>query len=397
MGLDALNFFLADVRDGLGPYLAVYLIASQPDSHEWDEASAGAAMTIAGLVGLVAQTPAGKWIDASRHKRALVILAAVAVTVTCVLLPWLHSFGAVVATQSLAAAAATVFPPAIAAITLGVVGSRAFTRRVGRNEGFNHLGNAVSASLAGLLALRFGAVAVFWLMGALAASSILATLLIPAHAIDDRMARGMEHHEVGAAPNSLSQTLRARPALAWFSVAVALFHLANAAMLTSVGQQLARIGGKEHATELLSLCVVVAQVVMVPVAIVAGRAADRFGRKPVFLFGFGVLALRGFLYPLHDSPSWLVTVQCLDGIGAGIFGVLFPVVIADLTRGTGQFNASQGVAATAQGIGAALSASIAGIVIVNHGYGSAFIVLGIIALVGFATFAWKVPETRCAL
>ena len=146
--LDGLNFFLADVRDGLGPYLAIYLLAVRGPEQGWNPATIGFVITLAGLIGLAAQTPVGAFIDRSRHKRAVIIAAAVAVTLSCVVLPFITDFRAVVATQSLAAIAGTVFPPALAAITLGLVGPRAFSRRIGRNEAFNHAGNAASAALA---------------------------------------------------------------------------------------------------------------------------------------------------------------------------------------------------------------------------------------------------------
>lgn len=389
-GLDALNFCLADVRDGLGPYIAIYLISSA--SEHWDEASAGLVITLSGVVGLVAQTPAGKWVDGSRRKLHLVAGAAAVVTASCLLLPWQSSFAAVALSQSLAAAAGTVFAPAISAITLGIVGARAFTRRMGRNESFNHLGNAAAATLAGLLAWRWGASAVFWLMAVLAISSIGATTLIPRDAIDDQRARG--HAGVSGPELTLWQTLARDRRLLWFALAMALFHLANAAMLTSVGQLLSRVAGAQHATALMSACIVCAQLVMVPVASFAARAAERWGRRPVMLTAFAVLALRGFLYTLSDAPAWLFAVQCLDGVGAGIVGVLFPVIVADLTRGSGRFNTSQGAVATLQGLGAALSATLAGMVIVRQGYTWAFALLATVAVLGMGVFARTVSETR---
>lgn len=179
-----------------------------------------------------------------------------------------------------------------------------------------------------------------------------------------------------------------------FAVIAFTFHLANAAMLTSVGQLLTKIVGKDSATSLVAVCILAAQLVMIPVAIVVGRKADHWGRKPIFLVGFGVLAARGFLYTLSDDSWWLVGVQALDGIGAGVFGALFPVVIADLTRGTGRFNLSQGAVATVQGLGAAFSATLAGAIIVWEGYSMAFMTLSAIAGVGFLLYLILMPETK---
>jgi MFS family permease len=394
-GLDALNLFLADVRDGLGPYLAIYLLAARGPEHGWNEATIGVVMTIAGIAGLIAQTPAGALIDASRSKRGVIVAAALAVTLSCLALPFIGGFAAVAATQSVAAVAGAIFPPALAAITLGIVGPRHFARRVGRNEAFNHAGNAASAALAGILAYGFGPIVVFWLMAVLAVFSIAAVLTIPADAIDDEQARGLAGHGAKGphTASGLATLLASRPLLL-FAALMAMFHFANAAMLPSVGQLLTRVVGSEYATSLVAACIVAAQVVMVPVAILVGSRADRWGRKPFFLAAFGILALRGALYTLSDDPFWLVAVQLLDGVGAGIFGALFPVVVADLTRGTGRFNVAQGAVSTAQGSGAAFSATFAGVIIVSGGYSAAFLALAAVAGAGFLLYLAAMPETR---
>jgi MFS family permease len=141
------------------------------------------------------------------------------------------------------------------------------------------------------------------------------------------------------------------------------------------------------------VCIVAAQMVMVPVAILVGRNADSWGRKPIFAVALAVLALRGALYTLSDNPYWLVGVQLLDGVGAGIFGALFPLVVADLTRGTGHFNVSQGAIATAAGLGGALSAAAAGFIVVAAGYSAAFLFLAAIAAVALGLFVAMMPET----
>ena len=392
-GLDALNFFLADVRDGLGPYLAIYLIAVRGPDQGWNEATVGLVMTIAGIVGLLAQTPAGALIDKTRQKPFIVIAGALAVTLSCVVLPFIGIFWLVVGTQSIAAIAGAIFPPALAAITLGLVGPKMFAKRIGRNEAFNHLGNATSAAIAGGTAYVFGPIVVFWLMAILAVLSIGAMLMVPKREIDDDLARGLEHDESGDKASGLSVLLQNR-SLMVFAVLCAIFHLANAAMLTSVGQLLTKVGGSGQATSLIAVCIVAAQIVMVPMAILVGAKADVWGRKPIFLIAFGILAARGALYVLSDNPFWLVGVQLLDGVGAGIFGALFPIVVADLTRGTGRYNVAQGAVATFQGVGAAVSASLAGLIIVGYGYSAAFLTLAVIAAAGFALYWFVMPETK---
>jgi MFS family permease len=244
---------------------------------KWDQASIGVVMSVAAMAGILAQTPAGALIDTSTAKRALMIAAAIVVSLACLALPLIHRFALVAATQALAAAAAAIFPPAVAAVTLGIVGPRAFTRRIGRNEAFNHAGNATAAAIAGASAYFWGPIVVFWLLAAMAVASIFATLSIPADAIDHHIARGLDDAaERGAGdgknPSGFQVLLTCRPLLI-FAVATVVFHFSNAAMLPLVGQKLALVN-RDLGTTLMSVCIIAAQAVMVPVALLVGRKAD---------------------------------------------------------------------------------------------------------------------------
>jgi MFS family permease len=129
ISLDALNFFLADVRQGLGPYLAIYLLTER----HWAEDEIGLVMSIAAVSGLIVQAPAGALIDVSHAKRAIIVAAALVVTGVSIILPFMSSFVFVAGSQAAAGTAEAFFGPTIAGITLGIMGSRAFTRRIGRN------------------------------------------------------------------------------------------------------------------------------------------------------------------------------------------------------------------------------------------------------------------------
>jgi MFS family permease len=386
--LDALNFFLADVRDGLGPYLAIYLLAV----HHWDPASIGVVMTVAAIAGLVTQGPAGALIDSTHYKRAVVAVAALLVTASCLVLPFTSSVSLIAITQAVSGIAASVFVPAIAAISLGITGPKAFTRRTGRNETFNHAGNACAAMLAGGFAYLFGPIAVFYLMAAMAIASVIAVSCVSARAIDHDVARELSHADAqhGARPSGF-KALAGNKTLLLFAACCALFHLANAAMLPLVSQKLAQVN-LQLATPLTSACIVTAQWVMVPVALLVGAKADVWGRKPLLLAGFLILPIRGVLYVLSDNPFWLVAVQLLDGIGAGLFGALFPLVVKDLTQGTGRFSVSLGVISTIFGLGAALSNGLAGIIVQHAGYSAAFLTLAAIATAALLLLL-RMPET----
>ncbi len=395
LALDAANFFLADVRDALGPYLAVYLLTER----QWDAASIGIVMSIATVAGILAQTPSGALVDATKAKRGVMVAAAVVVTAASLVVPWLSSFWPVAVSQATAHAAGVVFGPALAAVTLGIFGHGAFTKRIGRNEGFNHAGNAFAAATAGALAYLWGPRVVFYLLAFMAIASSVSVLAIPKRSIDHNLARGLDDAKSQDAtataddrPSGLTVLLTCRPLLVFAGCAI-MFHFANAAMLPLVGQKLA-LQDKNLGTSLMSACIVAAQIVMVPMAMLVGAKADAWGRKPLFLVALSVLTIRGCLYPLSDNPYWLVGVQLLDGVGAGIYGAVFPVIVADLMRGTGRFNVAQGAIITAQGIGAALSTTLAGIVVVQAGYSAAFLTLSGVAIVGFGLYAFVMPETR---
>jgi MFS family permease len=391
--LDYLNLFLADVRDGVGPYLSVYLKASQ----HWNPAQIGIAMSASTIATVIAQTPAGALIDRLRQKRTLIVLAAAFVSLGCIGIALIPTLPVVIACQVLIGVAAAVFPPAIAAITLGLVGHRRLDRQVGRNEAFNHGGNVLAAVLAGLIGQFVARKGIFFLVAAMAIGSAIAVRQIREREIDHDRARGAEDGETSQEAHSPHHEegiihLLSDRRLLFFVSAVVLFHFANAAMLPLVGQRLAEGKGMDP-TVYMSACIIVAQLVMIPSANLAGRLATA-GRKPIFLLGFGVLPIRGVLYTLSNNPYFLVSVQILDGVAGGIFGVLSVLMIADLTRGTGRFNITQGMLNTAIGIGAGLSNLLAGFVVEKTGYNGAFLMLAAIAVVACAVFWFLVPETK---
>jgi MFS family permease len=384
--LDWLNFFLADVKDGLGPFLAIYLLSSR----HWDPGEIGVVMMIAGIATVAARAPFGALIDWTRWKRALIVIAAVTVALGAVAMSLFPSFWSVAAAQAVIGSADAVFPAAVGAISLGIVGPELFTRRVGRNEAFNHAGNAFTAIAAGVAGWLLAPRAVLWLVAALAATSILAVLVIKSRWIDHDLARGSDKDR-NRQPSGLRVIFDCKPLLI-FTASITLFHFANAAMLPLLGEKLAQ-SNKGVETLFMAACIITAQIVMVPMAILVGHKADSWGRKPIFLAGFAVLPIRGVLYTLTQNPYALVSIQVLDGIAAGIFGALFFIVIADLTRGTGRYNLAQGAASASWGLGAALSNSIAGLIVDRAGFSAAFLSLAGCAFAALLLLWIAMPET----
>lgn len=329
-------------------------------------------------------------IDWTRWKRTLIVIAAVTVALGAVGMSLFPNFWVVAAAQAVIGSADAVFPAAVGAISLGIVGPLLFTRRVGRNEAFNHAGNAFTAIAAGIAGWLLAPRAVLWLVAALAATSILAVLAINSRSIDHDLARGSDKDRDGQ-PSGLRVIFECKPLLI-FTTSITLFHFANAAMLPLLGEKLAQ-SNKGVETLFMAACIVTAQIVMVPTAVLVGQQADSWGRKPIFLAGFAALPIRGVLYTLTQNPYALVSIQVLDGIGAGIFGALFFIVIADLTRGTGRYNLAQGAASACWGLGAALSNSVAGFIVDKAGFSAAFAFLAGCALAAFLLLWIAMPET----
>jgi MFS family permease len=388
--LDAVNFLLADVRGALGPYLNVFLITQQ----HWSQTEVGWVTTISGLLGIVAQTPAGAAIDATRRRRGAVVLALIVLGIgAAVIFAWPHFWPVLMANTGIAVVG-DVFGPAVAAVTLGLYTRARLARQMGRNAAFDHAGNVAIAAVAGAVGYVVSQRAVFLMVPVFAALAAIAMLSIPARAIDEDRARGLDDGEKTQGPAGYLTLLRSRP-LVVFALCAMLFHFANAPLLPLVGQKLAQ-SHPAWATAMMSSCIIAAQLIMLPVALAVGRTADLLGRKPILLLGFAVLPVRAVLYTFSDSAAWLIAVQLLDGVGAGIFGAITPLIVADLMRGTGRFNLAQGAVATTQGIGASVSGLAAGIIVDHAGYSAAFLTSGAAACGALAALFLAMPETAPA-
>jgi MFS family permease len=384
--LDGLNFLMADVRDGLGPYLAVFLKGSQ----HWPAGEIGIAMAASSIAAAVCQIPAGLLVDQLKIKRLLVAGSGLMIATACLLIAFFPVLPVVVASQIILGAASAVIPPALAALSLGIVGRKLLPMRISRNEGFNHGGNFVAAAAVGALGQSIGYDWIFYLVCGFAVASAAVVMLIDPKEIDHDLARGGESGK--HAPMPLRSLLKRRD-LIIFLASVTLFHFGNAAMLPLAGQVLAKAHPGSD-TAALSACIIAAQLVMVGVAAMVGKAMQRgIGRKKIFLVALAVLPVRGLLFSFTTSPLGVVAIQLLDGVAAGIFGVIAIVIAADLMRGTGRFNLAQGLTALAVGLGAGLSNLVAGFIVQNYGYPVGFLSLAAIAVCALVFFALLMPET----
>ncbi|MGC9942275.1 MAG: MFS transporter [Verrucomicrobiota bacterium] len=386
-GLDWLNFFLADVQTGVGPFLAIYLAG-----YKWNEQSVGIALTVGGIAGILTQTPAGAVVDRLRSKRALIAGSVIALAVGALLIALLPNFWPVMSAQVLIGGTSSIFGPAICAISLGIVGGQLFDRRQGRNQTFNSAGNVVAAVSMGLLGYFISNRSIFFFVAVCTLPTFLTLFLIRPGEIDYGLARGAKKSDRDGKPIPAYELLKDRPLLIFLACAV-MFHFANAAMLPLLGEMLAKGKGR-GSMMFMSACVVTTQLVITLLAAWAGRTAGIWGRKPLLLIAFGALPVRAVLYTLTDNTVALVAIQILDGVGAGIFGVVSVLVIADLTQGSGRFNLTLGAISTAVGIGASFSQVIAGSIVHHFGSRAGFLFLAGVAAVALCILYCFMPETR---
>jgi MFS family permease len=386
--LEWLNFFLADVQTGLGPFLAAYLASSG-----WNPSSVGYVLTFGGLVGVAMQTPAGAVIDAVHRKRTLLAVNLGFLVAGAFLLMGHLSLWRAYSAQFLIGSSGPFLGPTVAAITLGIVGAASFDKQFGKNQAFNAAGNVFTALLVAYVSYQFGYRAIFAVAALLALPAAMSLFGINAKQIDYARARGAIQKEGKIDAEGWSALFKDR-ILVYFLATAFLFHLANAAMLPELGEMLSKDNLKA-AAPFMSACIIVTQLVIAISAAWIGRRAATKGRKPLLLLGFAVLPVRGVLYTLTHAVGALIAIQTLDGVANAIFGIVSILVVKDRTQGTGRFNVAAGSLATMIGVGAALSTTIGGVLIQHLGYRASFLGLSGIALLAFAVLWFAIPETLC--
>jgi len=299
----------------------------------------------------------------------------------------------VVTAATLHAAASCVLGPAIAAISLGLVGPDAMSERLGRNARFASIGNGTAAAVMGTAGYLVSSRSVFLVTFMLAIPTLLALARIREREIDIARAHGAVLRDEGEVSATSVLALVRRPALLIFGFAVLLLQLANAAMLPLMAG-VVTTRSATWAPVLIAACIIVPQAIVALMSPSVGRLAQQWGRRPLLLLGFAALAVRGLLFATVHDPYLLVAVQAFDGITAAVFSVMVPLIVADIAFGTGHFNLAQGIVGTATGIGASLSTVLAGYASDQFGSNVAFLGLAVVAAVGLVTIWLVMPETR---
>jgi predicted MFS family arabinose efflux permease len=261
--------------------------------------------------------------------------------------------------------------------------------RLGRNARFSSIGNGLAAAVMGATGAYLSSQAVFILTAILCVPAVFALWAI------------------GPGPHAREQTtsgvfdltglkrMVADRRLLIVCACVMLFHLSNAAMLPLAASAVTMRAGN-YANLIIAACIVVPQIIVALCSPWVGRAAERIGRRRLMLLGWGALPLRGLLLAVLPGSWPLIAGQAVSGVSAAVFGVMLPLLAADLTIGSAHFNLCMGILGLALYTGAAVSTTMSGEISDAAGMEVAFLSLAAIGLIGFLTVWFAMPETRPA-
>jgi MFS family permease len=390
-GLDWVNFFLAGALAGFGPYVAIYLA-----DQKWTQEKVGFVLSASAFAGLLSQVPGGELLDAARSKRAILAAGVLVLALSATIIAFRPILPLVLIGLTLQGITGAVLGPAIAAISLGLVGHLALPERLGRNQRFAATGSLSAAAFMGLVGYAFSYQAIFLLVVVLTLPVFAALARI--HASDIHFGRSCgapQHHTSDPPPRADRMSLWRSPGLLVLAVCLFLFQLGNASMLPLAGESLIYRGDRDSSL-IVSALIILPQIIVAALSPWVGREANKVGRRPVLLIGLGALPVRAVLFALIPAPQALLAFQVLDGVSGAVIGVLTALVIADLTNETGRFNLAQGLVGTASGIGASLSTALFGVIAVNYGRTVVFLSIAASALIGVLILWFFMPETRPA-
>ncbi len=400
--LDWLNFFVANVQTGFGPFIASYLAANK-----WTQGEIGLMLSVGTISAMASQLPAGALVDALRNKKGAAAAAIIAIIAAALLLGASPTTVSVFAAEVLHGFASCMLVPAMAAISLALVSRADLGDRLGRNARWASIGSALTAALMGVFGEYLSLRSVFFLTAALALPALVALSMIH-HEMAPRVPRVPRNKAAkkssdtiaqaatadGDPPASLRDLLRDRRLLT-FAACVVLFHLSNAAMLNlAAGEVTAHMG--DNVQLVIAACIIVPQFIVAGLSPWVGRKAQSWGRRPVLIIGFAALPLRALLFAGVSSPYLLVPVQMLDGISGAVFGVMLPLIAADVAGGKGRYNLCIGFFGLAAGVGATLSTAIAGFAADKFGVAMSFFGLATAGALAVALVWLAMPETRDA-
>ena len=380
--LNWLNFFAADISDGVGPFLAVYLASNL----KWSSGDIGIAIAATTFSMVIGQAPAGYVVDHTRMKRIPIVIASLIVGLTALMLPFQRSFPVIICCQVVIGLAASFYMPSLVALA-GVISEKGkFDKTISKNQSYNHAGNVASAVFTGVVARFTNNAGIFYCMAVLAVFCNISALSISQKDVSKALPQqGNERKK------SLIREMLKNKAFLIFLLLTVIFYFSNGSMLPLVAQEIEK-AKPENSTLYLAACIIIAQLVMVPTVYVCGKQAGK-GRKKLLMIAFILLALRGVLYTLTDKVEFLLSFQVLDGMAAGMFSVVAIMVVNDLMGTSDRASFAQGMLATALSLGSSFSHMVAGFIVDAAGFRVGFVFLSALAI-GALLLLWKMmPET----
>jgi MFS family permease len=384
MALNWLNFFAADISDGVGPFLAVYLASNLG----WQAGAIGMAIAATQLSMVIGQAPAGLVVDRARRKRLPIIVASIVVGSVALVWPAISTLPVALVCQVVLGLAASFYVPTLVALAATMCGRESFDRTIGKNQSYNHAGNVASAVLTGVVARFTNNAGIFYCMTGFAVCCTASALCI---APSDVTAPAPAPEAETEKKKSLFRELLGNRPFLMFLLLTFAFYFSNGAMLPLVAQEIEQ-ARPENATLYLAACIIIAQFVMVPTVFVCGKLAGR-GRKKLLTIAFLLLATRGILYFLTNNVNVLLGLQVLDGMAAGTFSVVAIMVVHDLMGSSERASFAQGLLATALSLGSMVSNLAAGFIVDAAGFPIGFVFLSVLALAALVLLWLGMPET----
>ncbi|EAI6210038.1 MFS transporter [Campylobacter upsaliensis] len=383
-----LNFFIADVRDGLGPYLGVFL-----KEHQFTESQIGLITTSTSLCALIFGIFLGILIDKTRFKRGIIALCIVGIVLATGANYFYPHFTFTLMAQIAIALCTVCLAPAFSAITLGIVGQSGYSRQVSLNEAYKHAGTAFSAGLSFIFALYYEIGAIFIITALMGVCALVFLALLKSSQINHAVACGKEEGVEIPLRKALGDVR-----VLFLGVVMFCFHLSNAYMLPLLSQR-AHTLGVDSSGAYAAATILIAQCTMIGISLLCMRLLQTKGNPHfssiyVYLMGIALFGLivRGGVAAHFDGILAMIIVQILDGVGAGIVGVILPLLVAMLMRGSGHINAAFACVMTFGGVGAALSGSLGGYIAQYFGYFYAYLTLVFVAAFGLLiwVFSYKI-------
>ncbi|EAJ7108968.1 MFS transporter [Campylobacter upsaliensis] len=383
-----LNFFIADVRDGLGPYLGVFL-----KEHQFTESQIGLITTSTSLCALIFGIFLGVLIDKTHFKRGIIALCIVGIVLATGANYFYPHFTFTLMAQIAIALCAVCLAPAFSAITLGIVGQSGYSKQVSLNEAYKHAGTAFSAGLSFIFALYYGIGAIFIITALMGVCALVFLALLKSSQINHAVACGKEEGVEIPLRKALGDVR-----VLFLGVVMFCFHLSNAYMLPLLSQR-AHTLGVDSSGAYAAATILIAQCTMIGISLLCMRLLQTKGNPHfssiyVYLMGIALFGLivRGGVAAHFDGILAMIIVQILDGVGAGIVGVILPLLVAMLMRGSGHINAAFACVMTFGGVGAALSGSLGGYIAQYFGYFYAYLTLAFVAAFGLSiwVFSYKI-------